>query len=94
MATRRILFSWIGHNDLRAMAASLPEKEQVEVLKGLNPPTPLIGQVGPLKCLLDAERFDEVHLLSDLSSFRNRHYLKWLGGDPVLHAVKLTNPTD
>ena len=94
MATRRILFSWIGHNDLRAMAASLPEKEQEEVLKGLNPPTPLIGQVGPLKCLLDAEQFDEVHLLSDLGTFRNRHYLKWLGGDPVLHVVKLTNPTD
>lgn len=94
MAARRILFSWIGHNDLRAMAASLPEDEQAEVLKGVNPPTPLHGQAGPLKCLLDAERFDEVHLLSDHGSFKNRHYLNWVGGTPVLHPVKLSNPTD
>jgi DNA-binding NtrC family response regulator len=94
MATRRILFSWIGHADLRAMAASLPPGQQEEVLKGLNPPKTLPGQPGPLKCLLDEERFDEVHLLSDHGPLKNRHYLKWLGGDPELHTVKLTNPTD
>jgi DNA-binding NtrC family response regulator len=79
---------------LRAMAASLPPGQQEEVLKGLNPATPLLGQPGPLKCLLDNEKFDEVHLLSDHSSVKNRHYLKWLGGDPILHTVKLSNPTD
>jgi DNA-binding NtrC family response regulator len=94
MPSRRILFSWIGHTDLRAMAASLPPNQQEEVLKGLNPPKPMPGQPGPLKCLLDNESFDEVHLLSDQSALKNRHYLKWLGGDPVLHAIKLTNPTD
>src|SRR5262249_738796 len=94
MPTRRILFSWIGHADLRAMAASLPPGQQEEVLKGLNPPKPMPGQPGPLKCLLDQEKFDEVHLLSDHSAVKNRHYLKWLGVDPVLHSVKLTNPTD
>jgi len=46
MPTRRILFSWIGHADLRAMAASLPENEQKEVLKGLNPPKPMPDQPG------------------------------------------------
>jgi DNA-binding NtrC family response regulator len=94
MATRRILFSWIGHADLRAMAASLPPGQQEEVLKGVNPPRPMPDQPGPLKCLIDEERFDEVHLLSDHGPLKNRHYLKWLGGDPVLHPVKLTNPTD
>jgi len=94
MPTRRILFSWIGHADLRAMAASLSPGQQDEVLKGLNPPKPMPDQPGPLKCLLDQEKFDEVHLLSDHSVVKNRHYLKWIGGDPVLHAVKLTNPTD
>lgn len=94
MATRRVLFSWVGHADLRAMAASLPEYEQSEVLKGLNPPRPMPDQPGPLKCLLDAEQFDEVHLLSDHNGAKNRHYVKWLGGDPVLHQVKLANPTD
>lgn len=94
MATRRILFSWIGHADLRAMANSLSDAEQKEVLKGLNPPSPLPNQLGPLKCLIDAEQFDEIHLLSDHSAAKNRHYLKWLGRDPVLHQVKLANPTD
>ena len=64
------------------------------MLKGLNPPKPMPDQPGPLKCLLDQEQFDEVHLLSDHGAVKNRHYLKWLGGDPVLHPVKLTNPTD
>jgi DNA-binding NtrC family response regulator len=94
MTTRRVLFSWIGYADLRAMAASLPVEVQKEVLKGINPPTPSPGQPGPLKCLLDQERFDEVHLLSDHGTAKNRQYLKWLGGEPVLHAVKLANPTD
>jgi hypothetical protein len=56
MPTRRILFSWIGHADLRAMAAALPEDEQKEVLKGLKSPVPQKGETGPLKCLLDQER--------------------------------------
>ena len=94
MTTRRILFSWIGYADLRAMAASLPAEAQKDVLKGINPPTPAHDQPGPLKCLLDKEQFDEVHLLSDHGAAKNRHFLKWLGGEPVLHTVKLTNPTD
>ncbi len=94
MPRRRILFSWIGHADLRAMAASLPPDQQGDVLKGLNPPRPMPDQPGPLKCLLNNESFDEVHLLSDHSALKNRLYARWLGGDPVLHAVKLTNPTD
>lgn len=76
------------------MAASLPESEQTEVLKGLKSPVPQEGEAGPLKCLLDQEQFDEVHLLSNYTPAKNRQYLKWLGGDPVLHQVKLTNPTD
>jgi len=94
MAMRRILFSWIGFTDLRAMAASLPKDEQQEILQGLNPPTPLAGQPGPIKCLLDREQFDEVHLLSDYSAAKNKHFLKWLGVDAVIHPVKLKNPTD
>lgn len=94
MPTRRILFSWIGHADLRALAASLPESEQQEILKGLSPPRLSPGQPGPLKCLLDAEQFDEVHLLSDHPAAKNKLYLKWIGRDAELHPVKLTNPTD
>jgi DNA-binding NtrC family response regulator len=94
MRTRRLLFSWIGYADLRAMAATLPPGQQEEVLRGLNPPKPLVGQPGPLKCLLDQERFDEVHLLSDHGITKDKPYIRWIGGDPVLHRLKLGNPTD
>src|SRR5581483_9824171 len=40
------------------------------------------------------EQFDEVHLLSDYSAAKNKHFLKWLGVDAVIHPVKLKNPTD
>jgi transcriptional regulator with PAS, ATPase and Fis domain len=94
MRTRRLLFSWIGHADLRAMAATLPPDQQEEVLRGLKPPKPLPGEAGPLRCLLDQETFDEIHLLSDHGATKDRPYLKWLGGSPTLHAVKLKNPSD
>ena len=94
MSKRRLLFSWIGHADLRAMAATLPLDQQAEVLKGLKPPEPLTGQPGPLKCLLDHEAFDEVHLLSDHAATKDRPFVKWLGGSPILHNVKIANPID
>lgn len=94
MALHRILVSWIGYADFRALAATLPTEEQGEVLRGLNPPTPLAGQAGPLKTLLDSEPFDEVHLLTSHSGPRNRLFVEWVGGAPTLHPVEVTNPTD
>jgi DNA-binding NtrC family response regulator len=94
MPTRRILFSWIGYADFRALAATLPSDQQAEVLRGLNPPTPLVGQAGPLKSLLDQEHFDEVHLLTSHPRQRNQLYARWIGGKAVLHLVKVKDPTD
>jgi DNA-binding NtrC family response regulator len=94
MPSRRILLSWIGYADFRALAATLPANRQAEVLKGLNPPTPLVGEAGPLKTLVDLERFDEVHLLTHHPTARNQLYARWLGCDPVLHLVKFDDPTD
>jgi DNA-binding NtrC family response regulator len=94
MHSRRTLLSWIGYADFRALAATLPPEQQAEVLDGLNPPTPLVGQAGPLKTLVDQERFDEVHLLSAHGNRKNRLYARWIGGKPVLHPVKVNDPTD
>jgi DNA-binding NtrC family response regulator len=94
MASRRILLSWIGYADFRALAGTLPADQQARVLEGLNPPAPLVGQAGPLKCLLDQERFDEVHLLTSHAGVRNRLYVRWIGGKVVLHPVKVHDPTD
>jgi DNA-binding NtrC family response regulator len=94
MKPRRILLSWIGYADFRALAGTLPPEQQSEVLEGLNPPTPLVGQAGPLKTLLDREQFDEVHLLTSHRGVRNRLYARWIGGKPVLHPVTVNDPTD
>ena len=94
MQSKRVLFSWIGHADLRALAANLAPADRDAVLKGVRPPNPLVGESGPLKTLLDAERFDEVHLLSDHGREKNRLYAAWVGGDPVIHPVKLASPID
>lgn len=94
MRSRRLLFSWIGHADLAAMAASLPDDLREEVFAGFRLPRVGRGEPGPLKCLLDRETFDEIHLLSNYGSTVDRHYLEWLGGQPTLHPVKLKNPSD
>src|SRR4051812_12352485 len=94
MPTRRILVSWIGYADFRALAATLPPERAAEVLRGLNPPTPLTGQAGPLKTLIDRERFDEVHLFTSHIGPRNRLYAEWVGGNPVLPRLAVNNPTD
>jgi DNA-binding NtrC family response regulator len=94
MRRRRVLVSWIGYADFRALAATLPPDQQAEVLRGLNPPTPLPGQAGPLKTLIDHERFDEVHLLTGHRGPRNDLYARWVGGRPVLHRVRVSDPTD
>jgi DNA-binding NtrC family response regulator len=94
MRSRRILVSWIGYADFRALAATLDPEEQAAVLKGLNPPTPLVGQAGPLESLLDQVRFDEVHLLTSHGRARERLYANWIGGGAVLHQVTVKDPTD
>jgi DNA-binding NtrC family response regulator len=94
MRPRRILVSWIGYTDFRALAATLGPEQQAAVLKGLNPPTLLVGQAGPLKSLLDQERFDEVHLLTDHGRARERLYAMWIGGGAVLHQVTVKDPTN
>jgi DNA-binding NtrC family response regulator len=94
MRPRRILFSWVGYADIQAMARSLPPQEQAEVLRGLDPPARPPSGNGPVKDLLALEQFDEVHLLSQFHSIKNNHYLKWLGGNPVLHPVEITTPSD
>ncbi len=76
------------------MASTLPETEQEEVLAKIKAPVLKRGEAGPLKCLLNHEKFEEVHLLSNYPSALGQRYVKWLGDSAVLHQVKLNNPTD
>lgn len=63
---KRILVCWIGHNDLRAMAASLTGKKRDELLSQLGGQVPSSGnEVGPIRTLTESEAFDAVYLFSN-----------------------------
>ena len=94
MAVQRLLISWIGHTDIRAMAGDCPATERDAILEDVGA-TPAPDGPGPVKSLVELEGFDHVHLLSNYGRERNRQFKQWLGQkSTTIHAVKLENPTD
>ena len=95
MAKRRILVSWVGHNDLLAMAADLPATKQKKVLESIRRSLPPKKQSGPIRTVVESTDFAEIHLLSNnLASWVNQAFVKWLPGSPRIHDVVIANPTD
>src|SRR5262249_25009104 len=90
----RILVSWIGHTDLRAMAAEQPtaiQKQIGEVVGGMDP---LRRGVGPVRTLLKAESFDQIYLLSNYPKYTTQLFLRWLTQEAEPRYISLSNPTD
>lgn len=96
MPKRRILTTWIGHNDLLAAAAVGDDKLQRRVLTQLKTrrQLPLDQQTGPVKTLLSNQAFDEIHLLGDYPKWLRSLYTDWLGQEVTMHAPKLKDPTN
>ncbi len=94
MARRRIVLQWVGHSDLRAMAASLPAVQRDEIMEKLKGELPREGDLGPTKTLLSTQTFDEIRLLSNYAANWNKEYLSWLGVKAKLVPVGLKKPTD
>ena len=94
MPKRRVLVQWIGHTDLRAMAADQPAAAQNRIMARLGGQVPQKGDVGPVRTLLQTELFDEVRLLSNYPQDWNKRFLSWLGVKASLEAVELEKPTD
>lgn len=93
MRKTRLVMQWIGHSDLRALAASLPTSQRdmiLSVIKG----DPREGDLGPIKTLLTTQEFDEVRLLSNYPADWNELYCKWLETEAVVVPAKLEKPTD
>lgn len=91
--SKKTLVSWVGHNDLWAMAGDLPPKQREKVYEEIGEPKGGSGQ-GPLRSLFNHVEFDAVHLLSNQGSQINRWYVKWLGYSAKVHPTDLENPTD
>jgi DNA-binding NtrC family response regulator len=90
---RRILVSWIGHADLRAMAATLPVAKRKSVAKVVGE---LEGEAGsgPVKALLNKEKFEHIHLLSDYGPNVTKQYVGWLKRRVTRHQPVVENPSD
>jgi DNA-binding NtrC family response regulator len=93
MPKRRVLVTWIGHNDLRAMAATLAPAKQAAVLADIGGSIEE-AELGPTRTLVDDQVFDEIHLLSNFKPGLNAQFCKWIGHHPIVHEVALSNPTD
>jgi len=65
-----------------------------EILAELGGAKPTAGEVGPIKALVDAERFDEIRLLSNFQPAWSKLYGEWLGKTPTIIPVELAKPTD
>ena len=93
VSKRKILVQWIGHSDLRALAAYLPKSKQQQIL-GVIKGEATEGDQGPTKTLLSSQKFDEVRLLSNYSSEWNKWFQTWLKIPATLVEVELKKPTD
>ncbi len=91
---KRVLFAWIGHSDLRAMATDSPAAVQKEILAIVAGELPAPGELGPIRTLLECESFDHVVLLSTYPLALTQRYTRWLDRSIQTVFVKLPTPTD
>jgi len=94
MSRKRILVQWIGHSDLRALAAGSSTLQCEKILSVVGGQVPREGDFGPTKTLLSTQQFDEVRLLSNYPKDFNKWFAAWLGGKPQMVEVALEKPTD
>jgi DNA-binding NtrC family response regulator len=94
MARRRVLVSWIGHNDLVAMARESSDEVKAAV-KAETRWKSLDGTgTGPVRTAVESDEFAQVHLLSNYSKGLNAAYREWLGGPCTVHEVSLADPSN
>ena len=89
-----VLISWIGHTDLRAMAAeqSPAINRKISEMVGVMPP--LKGGRGPVRTLVEVVSFDRIYLLSNYPKDITKLFLGWLGREAAARSISLSNPTD
>jgi DNA-binding NtrC family response regulator len=90
----KLLCAWIGHNDLRPMAAEQPQEKRQEIMGGIGGETPPAGEIGPIKTLVEGVDFDDICLLSNYPVDWTKRYVKWLGAPAESKQLKPKNPTD
>lgn len=90
----RILVSWIGHTDLKALLEGATTSLRKEIEEVVRPPYDAPKDGGPIKTLVSQEDFDHIFLISDNSTSLTKQYVQWLGNNASVKHVKLQTPTD
>ena len=80
MKSSKILFSWIGHTDIRAMISELPQAKKKEVIDITGLSEEIKDTKGPIKSLLSHEKFDQIHLLSNYPTKIGNYFKSWIEG--------------
>jgi transcriptional regulator with PAS, ATPase and Fis domain len=95
MAKERILVSWIGFADLKALSLNISDdkkelirKQKIELNQGTIEPD------GPIKTLLNHEKFHAVFLLNNFGPQIGDLFQDFVGGKSKLFNIKLDTPTD
>ncbi len=89
----KVLFSWIGHADLLAMAGHKPEL-MAKVAECIGKLTPAMGD-GPLKVTCNNYSFDERYLIWNYKDKTLiEEYREYLGYKAIFITVNMRNPSD
>lgn len=94
MRRKKILVQWIGHSDLRALAANSSPSQREKLMSALGGKLPEKSDPGPTRTLVETQEFDEIRLLSNYAHEFNGWFAKWLGQKTQIREVELAKPTD
>jgi len=94
MPRKKVLIQWIGHSDLRALAANSSKSRCEKLMSALGGKLPKENDLGPTKTLIKTQNFDEIRLLTNYSSEFNGWFASWLKVKPKICEVALDKPTD
>ncbi len=94
MSRRKVLVQWIGHSDLRALAANSSKPRCDRIMVAVGGRLPPKGDLGPTKTLIDTQQFDDVMLLTNYESEFNAWFADWLAIRPTIIETDLEKPTD
>lgn len=90
---RQILVSWIGHTDIRSMAANATASQRKQLEEVVGDASQGVGS-GPVKGLISGEEFKQIHLVSSYPPKITKMFAKWLGRPVTTHQAEISNPTD
>ncbi|MDT8389646.1 MAG: sigma 54-interacting transcriptional regulator [Lentisphaeria bacterium] len=90
----KILVTWVGHADLRALAVNADDKLREIIADEIGSLDSAPEGLGPVRTLVEEVSFDRILILSNYTEAVTKAFLDWLPGEAEEHQTNLDNPTD